>query len=254
MHVDHTKNILEVKNVSFAYPGTDAVLSDVSLNIHVGDYVGIIGPNGGGKTTLLKIMLGLLRPTRGSIALFGRDIRNFNDWPVIGYVPQKAVHFDVAFPATVEEVVAMGRIGRRGLVRRLNAEDRSKISQALAQVDMSAYKHHLIGDLSGGQQQRVFIARALVTDPKIIFLDEPTVGVDVSAQEQFYRLLEKLNHELDLTLVLVSHDIDVIANEATELACINQTLVYHGSPKEFMQGEYLKKLYGKNTKFILHDH
>jgi zinc transport system ATP-binding protein len=96
--------------------------------------------------------------------------------------------------------------------------------------------------------------RALVTDPKIIFLDEPTVGVDVSAQEQFYRLLEKLNHELDLTLVLVSHDIDVIANEATELACINQTLVYHGSPKEFMQGEYLKKLYGKNTKFILHDH
>ncbi len=254
MSVDHNKNILEVKNVSFAYSANAPVLTDISLNIHSGDYLGIIGPNGGGKTTLLKIMLGLLRPTAGSISLFGKDLGSFKDWSSVGYVPQKAVHFEAAFPATVEEVVAMGRFGKRGLLRMSTKEDAEKVTESLQQVDMLDYKDRLIGDLSGGQQQRVFIARALVTEPKIIFLDEPTVGVDVTTQEQFYRLLEKLNQNLGLTLVLVSHDIDVIANEATELACINQTLVYHGGPQEFIQGEYLKQLYGKNIKFILHDH
>ncbi len=254
MPVDHTKNILEVKNVSFAYGANEAVLTNISLNIHSGDYLGIIGPNGGGKTTLLKIMLGLLRPTQGSVFLFGKELNDFKDWPSVGYVPQKAVHFEATFPATVEEVVAMGRFGKRGLLRMSTGEDVKKVAEALRHVDMLDFKDRLIGDLSGGQQQRVFIARALVTEPKIIFLDEPTVGVDVGTQEQFYRLLEKLNQTLGLTLVLVSHDIDVIANEATELACINQTLVYHGSPKEFVKGEYLKQLYGKNIKFILHDH
>ncbi len=254
MSVDHNKNILEVKNVSFAYSANAPVLTAISLNIHSGDYLGVIGPNGGGKTTLLKIMLGLLQPTSGSISLFGQDIRDFKDWPAIGYVPQKAVNFDLKFPATVKEVVAMGRFGKRGLLRLPTKEDRNQVEEALRQVDMIEYRDRLIGDLSAGQQQRVFIARALATEPKIIFLDEPTVGVDVATQEQFYRLLEKLNQTLGLTLVLVSHDIDVIANEATELACINQTLVYHGSPKEFVKGEYLQQLYGKNLKFILHDH
>ncbi len=254
MLADHSKNIIEIQGVSFGYTGNELALKDINLNVHAGDYLGIIGPNGGGKTTLLKIMLGLLSPTAGSVRLFGQPIEKFSQWTRVGYVPQKAVQFDAAFPATVEEVAAMGRAARRGLLRRLNKTDREKITNALAQVGLVAERGRLIGDLSGGQQQRVFIARALAGDPEIIFLDEPTAGVDVKAQEQFYALLKKLNQTLGLTLILVSHDIDVVANEATELACINQELVYHGAPHAFIKGDYLNRLYGKETKFILHNH
>lgn len=253
MPIDHTKNIIEVLDVSFAY-GNEPVLKNITLTIHRGDYVGIIGPNGSGKTTLLKIMLGLLKPASGQIKLFGSDCLCFKEWSKLGYVPQKAINFDPLFPATVYEVVSMGRYGKKGLLCRLNKDDKAIIEKSLKQVEMFDYKDRLIGDLSSGQQQRVFIARALAGEPEVIFLDEPTVGVDVKTQEQFYALLKQLNQEFGLTLVLISHDIDVIANEVTELACINQTLVYHGEPKEFIKGDYLQKLYGNNIRQILHDH
>lgn len=253
MPIDHTKNIIEVHNLSFAY-GDTPVLKDINLTVHQGDYLGIIGPNGSGKTTLLKVMLGLLKPASGKIKLFGSDCLCFKEWSKLGYVPQKAINFDPLFPATVHEVVAMGRYGKKGLFRRLNKEDEIIIEKSLRQVEMFDFKDRLIGDLSSGQQQRIFIARALAGEPEVIFLDEPTVGVDVKTQEQFYALLKRLNQEFGLTLVLISHDIDVIANEVTELACINQTLIYHGEPKEFIKGDYLQKLYGKNIRQILHDH
>lgn len=241
MPIDHTKNIIEVRDVSFHY-GTTSVLEHITLDIHSGDYLGIIGPNGGGKTTLLKIMLGLIRPESGTVSLFGVDIGRFRDWYRIGYVPQKAVSFDAQFPATVSEVVTMGN------------KDRSMIQNALADVDMMAYADRLIGKLSPGQQQRVFIARALASNPDVLFLDEPTVGVDANTQEQFYLLLKTLNQTRGLTLVLVSHDIDVVASQATELACINGRLVCHGPPKEFNANKYIQDLYGKEIKFIVHDH
>src|SRR3989338_1932967 len=254
MHkVDHTKNIIEVKNVSFSY-GDQQVLKDISLNIHQGDYLGVIGPNGGGKTTLLKIMLGLLKPSRGTVSMFGQDICCFKHWSKIGYVPQNAVRFDTSFPATVEEIVTMGLYGKKGLFSSLNNKDKDKIREVLEQVEMTPFRKRLIGDLSGGQQQRVFIARALVSDPEVLFLDEPTVGVDVKTQENFYELLNLLNVKYNLTLILVSHELDIVVQEATEVACINQTLVYHGAPKDFMKGDYLSKLYGKELKFIVHDH
>ncbi len=253
MSVDHNKNIIEIKNVSFGYTD-EPVLKNISLNIHQGDYLGIIGPNGGGKTTLLKIILGLLQPQSGTIKIFGQDSNNFKDRFKFGYVPQKAINFDTKFPATVEEVVAMGRYAKRGLLRRLTPEDKRQVRKALQEVDMLEHKNRLIGDLSGGQQQRVFIARALASQPEIIFLDEPTAGVDNKTQEQFYALLKKLNETLNLTLILVSHDIDVIAHEVTEIAFVNQTLIYHGTPEKMLSGDYLQKLYGKNIKFILHDH
>lgn len=253
MSIDHTKNIIEVKKISFAY-GTDLVLKNISFNVHQGDYLGLVGPNGSGKTTLLKIMLGLLTPSSGEVKIFDQPIREFKDWWKMGYVPQKATNFDPLFPVTVREVVAMGRYGKRGLGRGLDKKDKEIINEALRSVEMFDSKNKMIGDLSGGQQQRVFIARALAGKPQVIFLDEPTVGIDVQTQESFYALLKKLNREMGLTLLLVSHDIDVIANEATELACINQTLIYHGEPKEFVKGEYLQKLYGKNIRQILHGH
>lgn len=241
--LDHTQTLLELKDTSFSY-GKENVLQAVSLAIHKGDYIGIVGPNGGGKSTLLKLMLGLLKPQKGIVELFGEDISKFRDWYKIGYVPQKTA-IDINFPVTVEEVVLMGTYPRRGLFHRTTQQDKNDVKEALEQVEMYEMKNRQIGDLSGGQQQRVFIARALVTHPEIIFLDEPTVGVDVKTQKQFYSLLRNLNQKLSLTLILASHELDVVAHEATELGYINRTLEYYGEPTDFLKGEYFHELIGK---------
>jgi len=253
MSVDHQKNIIEIKNISFSY-GDVLVLKDVSLSVHQGDYLGIIGPNGSGKSTLLRLMLGLIRPTSGEIRLFGEPINKFKNWSKIGYVPQKAINFDSLFPATVSEVVEMGRYGRLGLFRRFGENDKKVVEKVLQQVEMYDFKDRLIGDLSSGQQQRVFIARALAAEPEVIFLDEPTVGIDVKTQENFYSLLKKLNHELNITLILVSHDLEVITKEATEMACVNQNLVYHSDPEACLLPENVHGLYGKNSGIVVHHH
>lgn len=247
------KNLIELRNVSFSY-GQTLVLKNITLNICHGDYLGMIGPNGSGKTTLLKVMLGLLKPSAGEVMLFDKPINKFRDWSKLGYVPQKAINFDPLFPATVWEITAMGRYGKKGLLRGLDKKDDEIIIKALRQVEMLEYKDRLIGDLSAGQEQRVFIARALAGEPEILFLDEPTVGVDVKNQEDFYTLLKNLNKQLGLTLIFVSHDLDVVTHEATKLACVNQSLIYHGEPKQFIKGDYLQKLYGENVRLILHDH
>ncbi|HVU75714.1 MAG TPA: ABC transporter ATP-binding protein [Candidatus Paceibacterota bacterium] len=241
--VDHTNNIVEIKNLSFSYNGHE-VLRDINLNIHRGDYLGLVGGNGAGKTTLLKLILGLLTPKSGTIRLFGQDIRSFKDWSKVGYVPQKATAFDANFPATVEETVLMGRYGRRGLFRRVTAEDREKALEAIRQVDMLRYRHTLIGDLSGGEQQRVFIARALAGEPEVMFLDEPTVGIEQSIKEEFYALLRKLNKELELTIVLVTHDVESMAHEAMHIACVDRTIFFHDSVDKYF----------KDTHNVIHPH
>jgi zinc transport system ATP-binding protein len=241
--VDHSHTIIELNNVCFSYTNEE-VIKDVSLQIHKGDYVGIIGPNGGGKSTLLKLMLGILKPEEGSIKLFGTNMRDFKDWSRIGYVSQRA-SIEMNFPVTVEEIVAMGRYGKLGLFHFPAKEDKEKAQWALEQVDMVEFKNRQINDLSGGQRQRVFIARALATEPEVIFLDEPTVGVDVKTQKQFYNFLRKLNKDLEVTLVLASHELDVVAHEATELVYINRTIEYYGNPEEFLKGAYFHELIGK---------
>lgn len=244
MHkVDHTENVIEVEHISLSYNGQE-VLKDIDLSIHRGDYLGLVGGNGTGKTTLVKVILGILVPDSGSIKLFGQDISEFKDWSKVGYVPQKATSFDVNFPATVEEVVLMGRFGRRGLFHRMTEADRKKAREALEHVDMWEHRHRLVGDLSGGQQQRVFIARALAGDPEVMFLDEPTVGVEKEIKDEFYALLRKLNEELHLTIVLVTHDLEGMAHEAMHIACIDRTLVFHHSIDEFF----------KESHTILHPH
>lgn len=232
MQLDHTHNIIELDSISFSYDHSPDVVSDISFNVHRGDYLGIIGPNGSGKTTLVKLMLGLLTPTKGRVRLFGADISRFGDWYKIGYVAQKATSFDARFPITVEEVVRMGTYARRGLFRFTTKSDIQRVHKALKEVEMQEFAKRRIGDLSGGQQQRVFIARALAGEPEVIFLDEPTVGVDEKTQEQFYGLLRKLNKQLDLTLVLVSHSIDIVRKETTEIAYINRRLVKYMTPGE----------------------
>lgn len=226
-HPNDSESIVEVENVSFSY-GESEVLKDIALTIHRGDYLALIGGNGSGKTTLVKLVLGLLAPSTGSIRLFGRAVRDFRDWRRIGYVPQKMTHL-ANFPATVEEVVLMGRYGRQSGLWGASEEDKKQVSEALRHVGMEAHKDRLIGDLSGGEQQRVFIARALAGEPEMILLDEPTVGVEKDVREAFYALLRKLNRDLRLTVVLVTHDIENVAHEAMRVACLDCTVFFHDS-------------------------
>jgi len=251
--VDHHKNIIEVQGLSFAY-GKHEVLRDINLVVHQGDYLGLVGPNGAGKTTLLKIMLGLLRPDRGSIKLFGVELADFQDQHRISYVPQKAGAADANFPATVYEVVAMGRYGRRGVGRGLNEADQAIIEKSLRQVNMWEQRETLIGDLSGGQEQRVFVARALAGEPEVIFLDEPTTGIDPQSREEFYKLLRELNQNLNLTLVLVSHDVERITKEVMHIACLDRHLVCHNSPEEFLRDSESLNVFGEKVKVITHHH
>lgn len=253
MPTNHSENLIEIDNVSFAY-AKELILKDIKFAVHRGDYLGIVGPNGGGKTTLLKIILGLLTPTSGQVRLFGQPSHHFKLRSKIGYVPQNIATTERQFPATIEEIVTMGRYAHVGMLRRLQLADRTIITRSLEQVGMSSYRQQLIGDLSGGQQQRVFIARALAAEPEILLLDEPTAGVDAHHQEQFYALLRELNLSLNLTLVLVSHDLDVIAKETTELACINQTVTYHGPPTEFVGSDLVAEVYGSRVQRIKHHH
>ncbi len=242
-NIDHTKNIVEVKNISFSF-GKEPVLEDISLAVHQGDYLGIIGPNGAGKTTLLKIMLGLLKPDSGLVNLFGTPLSEFKNWHKIGYVPQKATNFDTAFPVTVYDVVMMA----------IRKNNRTMVRKVLEQVGMWDYKDRLIGDLSGGQQQRVFIARALATNPEIIFLDEPTTSIDQQMHDEFYELLRKLNREAGLTLVLISHDVEMVTKEAMHIACIDRTLVCHTTPEEFLKESETKNMWGQSVKIITPHH
>jgi len=233
---------LELKNINFTY-NNQPVLENISFSVKTGEYLGIIGPNGGGKTTLLKIIVRLLKPDSGTVKIFG----------TIGYVPQRTQTL-ANFPATVEEIVMSGRTTTIGLFRRFLAQDRLAIKRALEVTDLLEYRTKLISQLSGGQLQRVFIARALAGEPKILILDEPSVGVDIVAQEKFYSFIEHLNINQGLTIIFVSHDIDVVAHEVKSLLCLNRHLICHGTPQEFMKKEHLEKLYGKKLKFILHGH
>lgn len=242
--VDHTKNIIEIKNISFSY-SNEEIIKNVNLSIHKGDYLGIVGSNGSGKTTLLRIILGLIKSKSGSIKLFEQDIEEFKDWSKIGYVPQKVINFDNNFPLTVLEVVLMGRYGKIGLFHNTTTEDRKKVEEALIHVDMWNYRNKQIGDLSSGQQQRVFIARALAGNPEILFLDEPTVGVEKDIKNKFYQLLHDLNEKLKLTIVIVTHDIESMSNEAMHVACMkDKTLVFHESIDDLF----------KKTHGIINDH
>lgn len=235
MQLDHSKNLIEVKNVSFSY-GATQVLSNVNFSVHRGDYVALVGGNGSGKSTLIKIILGLLTPDSGEVSLFGIPQKEFSERSKIGYVAQDATKFQRYFPVTAEQVVAMGRLGNRGMRSQDTVSDERAVASALQTVDLWDVRNKLIGELSGGQQQRACIARALAGEPELLILDEPTVGVEVEVKNDFYRLIKKLNEDHDLTVLLVTHDIDTVAHEAMHIACIDKTLYFHDSVESFLKG------------------
>lgn len=226
-----TNAIVEMNNVDFHYRDRQA-LSHVNFIINEGDFIGLVGPNGGGKTTLIKLLLGIEKPTTGSINIFGKPIDKFKQKNKLGYVSQKANTFNRGFPATVEEVVSMGLTAKLGYFRRLSKHYKHNIHEAIDKVGMSSYLFENIGDLSGGQQQRIFIARALVSDPSLLILDEPTVGVDAENVEKFFDLLHQLNQQ-NISLLLVTHDIGTMTHHASKIACLNNTCISTAIPKNF---------------------
>lgn len=245
--------LILVENVSFSFNGLE-VIQNVSFAISPGDFLALIGPNGSGKTSLIRIILGILKPSTGRIVLLGEELSQFTQWQRIGYVPQKATHMDPYFPASVREVVAMGLLSKKRFPRLFTRQDEAAIDRALDQVDMKALKNRRIGELSGGQQQRVFIARAIVNGPDVLFLDEPTAGVDADTQARFYEMLADLNRKEGLTIVLITHDFGIITKHVNKVACLNQRLFFHGTHDEFCSSSVVQELLHGEHHLICHRH
>lgn len=238
--------VISLDNVSYRY-NSDLVLENISFKADQGDLLGIIGPNGAGKTTLFSLILGLLEGYQGKITLFNEDIRNNRKaLKRIGYIPQKK-NINQGFPATVEEIVSLGVLGRK--------TNKDVIISALKIVGLLEQKDKRIGELSGGQQQRVLIAKALVNEPELLILDEPTTGIDLETQDRFYTLLRELNSERNITIILASHDLDAINRLANKVACVNRKMSFHGDAREFFGNERLLKSYSESSmQAHMHSH
>jgi len=219
------KNNLIIQNLSFNYDQT-VILDTVSLEYNSSDFLSIIGPNGGGKSTLLKLMIGLLKPSSGSITLFGENPLHVNHR--VAYVPQDT-SANKDFPIKVLDVVLMGRLSKSKAFSTYSKEDKSIARAMLEKVGMLPFENQKINALSGGQRQRVFVARALASEAEILFLDEPTASIDTSGQLEIFKLLKELNKEVGI--VIISHDINVALNYATKVAYVNKTLYLHDVPK-----------------------
>jgi zinc transport system ATP-binding protein len=216
--------------VSFAYPGAPPVLRDVDLEIEQGEFVAIAGPNGGGKTTLLRLALGLERPATGTVELFGQPAARFGARERLGYLPQRT-QLGMEAPATVREVVAAGLVPRRGLLRRTGAQDDALVGDAIARVGLHDRTHAVFSRLSGGQQQRALIAKALAGQPDLLVLDEPTAGVDVDAQESLALLLDELHRDLGVTILFVSHEFGAVEGFVERLVLVRGGVVFDGPPR-----------------------
>jgi len=239
-----TEELVRLEDVWVHYDSVP-VLEAINLSIKSNDFLGIIGPNGGGKTTLLKVILGLIKPSRGKVTVMGQPPEKGRKF--IGYIAQSNL-FDRDFPISVFDVVLMGRYNKTGLLRRYTEEDKMAATEALKAVEMLDYKDRQIGRLSGGEQQRVFIARALATNPKLLLLDEPTASIDPNMQAEFYELLDRLKEKM--AIVLVSHDISAVSIYVSEIACLNHQLFYHGSKE--VSAEELEKSYHCPIQLIAH--
>ena len=238
------EEVVKLDDVWVRYDGVP-VLEAINLTIGDGDFLGIIGPNGGGKTTLLKVILGLIKPNQGSVRVLGKPPEKSRGR--IGYVPQHNL-FDRDFPISVWEVVLMGRVGHAGLLKRYGSNDRQAAAEALDTVGMLHHKGQQMGKLSGGELQRVLIARALVAEPRLLLLDEPTASVDPAMQTEFYELLETLKQRM--AVVLVSHDISAVSVYVDEIACLNIQLYHHGSKE--LTPEILEATYKCPVQMIAH--
>ncbi|KPL76101.1 ABC transporter [Ornatilinea apprima] len=238
------KPVIHIQNLWAGY-GKDPILENIQLDIYPQDFVGLIGPNGGGKTTLIKVILGLLAPARGTVEIMGLPVEQGRRF--VGYVPQ-FVEFDRAFPISVYEVVRMGLLNKRRLLNPFKPEDHQKIMDALEQVNLAGLAQQPIGELSGGQRQRAYIARALVSQPEILLLDEPTASVDSHTSTTVFELLRELNRRV--TILLISHDISAISSYVKTIGCLNRRLAYHAQKQ--ITADMLQSTYQCPVDLIAH--
>ncbi len=233
--------VIQIKNLN-VYLGKADILKNINLEVYQGEIVAIIGPNGSGKTTLIKAILGLI-PYEGEIKVFGR--KPAKALPQVSYVPQH-FDFDKSFPLTVGEFLQFS-----AEIKKIPKEQIKKISDDL---EIKNYHYKLLGELSGGQRQRVLIARALLSQPQILFLDEATAGIDLEGEKDFYQIIKYLNEKYNTTIIMVSHEINMVYKFASQIVCLNRDLICMGTPKEAITKEVLRKLYGKEVDFRQHYH
>lgn len=236
--------VIELDNVSFRYDGP-MILENVNLIVEQGEFLGVVGPNGGGKTTLLKLMLGLLDPIQGTVRVMGHVPAEARH--AIGYVPQFAT-FRRDFPISVEETVLLGRLGLAPTFGGYSKADREAGQQAMAETEVLEFRKRSLSTLSGGEMQRVLIARALATDPKLLLLDEPTANIDLRVEKDIFDLLKEINTRT--TVVVVSHDIGFISRYVKRVACLNRTLICHTTSE--ITGEVIAELYGRPVRMVRH--
>ena len=245
--------IVELQNVDVVRSG-ELVIQNANLTIQTGDYVGLVGPNGGGKTTLILSLLNFLPRAKGTIRLFGIDIDKFSAWEKVAYISQTATSFDTKFPLTVRELVSLGRIKKGNVARRFTSEDWQAVDDSITFMGLTDVAHKRIGQLSGGQKQRVFVAKALARNPEIIFLDEPIVGVDAATQEKFFKKLSDLNTERKTTILLVTHDLTSVFCRMSKVMCVNRQVEVAEITQDLDPNALLKRAYGEHFHFVFHRH
>ncbi len=243
--IQRPQTAITVRDLSFRYDERE-ILTEVNLSVSPFDSICIVGPNGGGKTTLVKLIIGLLKPDRGEVRIFGRPPVEAKK--LIGYVPQYAV-YDRQFPISVKEVVCMGRLGAT-LTGRYSSDDWERTMQALREVDLDRFADHSFSALSGGQRQRALIARALASGGEILILDEPTANIDQESESHLFELLTDLNQRM--TILMVTHDVGFASKFFKRIACVNRQVVIH--PTSELTGQLIKEMYGGDFRMIRHDH
>jgi zinc transport system ATP-binding protein len=240
---------IEINDLS-VFHNSQATLEDIFLEIATGSFVGILGPNGAGKSTLLKVILGLIRPDKGQVRIFGETPQQLRRHKhIIGYLPQRPLN-NPHFPVSVSDVVLMGRYGVMGLARRPSTRDQEIARRHLNLVGMAARAGSSIGELSGGEQQRVFIARALSVEPKLLILDEPTISLDACGQDELYELIHRLQEQMELTVIMVSHDIGAVSEHVKDIVCLNRRIFVHQPPPIGRLG--LEKTFGCSVEYLFH--
>jgi zinc transport system ATP-binding protein len=242
--------IVSVENLSVKYNAAD-VFSNVTLDVDAGDYVALAGPNGSGKSTLVKAMLGLIEPAAGDVKIFGYSTAAFSDWRRVGYIPQRLVSFSPYFPASVGEVVAMGLLAAKSFPKRFSSTDNEAINRALSLMDIAALKDMKMGELSGGQQQRVIIARALVNEPELLILDEPTTAVDPETRERFFAVLDDFNSNKNTTIILITHDTGSAGKYASKLLYFDRRVVFYGTFKDFCESTNMAEYFGRGSQHLI---
>lgn len=239
-----SSSIINIEHLDFVYPGAGGlVLKQIDLRVEAGTTVGLIGPNGGGKTTLIRLLLGLEKPTRGSIQIDGVEpIHAIRRGNLLGYLPQNP-QLPVNFPLNVKQLVRLGLAGKTGMMRSYLKDDLRFVDELIDRIGLSEIASQPVGQLSGGQLQRVLIARALAPRPKILLLDEPTTGIDRAGQQHFIDFLQSLKQDLKLTIVFVSHDLRAVTSISDRIACLNVTLHYHDVP-DHMPADLVFSMFG----------